>query len=155
MSSSVTAKLYNHSHSSLTFLAHHLIRSNFPQSISALSDNSGTKIKKKIDRPWAPTVCRILDQRALYTFPLIPFFVFWYWSDKEIIMPSVFAVPVFFIVFRECIETSIIVAILLSFLKQTLGGPEHDQKAYKRLVRHVSCPSIQFDAKQFKQEEIF
>jgi len=52
-------------------------------------------------------------------------------------MPNVFAVPVFFIVFRETLETSIIASILLSFLKQTFGGPEHDQVAYKRLVRHV------------------
>ncbi|KAL5116134.1 high-affinity iron permease [Pleosporales sp. CAS-2024a] len=37
---------------------------------------------------------------------------------------NVFAVPVFFICFRECLETSIIVSVLLAFLKQSLG-PEH------------------------------
>lgn len=51
-------------------------------------------------------------------------------------MPNVFAVPVFFICFRECLETSIIVSVLLAFLKQTLG-PEHDPVVYKRLVRQV------------------
>ena len=44
---------------------------------------------------------------------------------------------VFFICFRECLETSIIVSVLLSFLKQTLG-PERDPKTYKKLVRQVS-----------------
>jgi high-affinity iron transporter len=51
-------------------------------------------------------------------------------------MPNVFAVPVFFICFRECLETSIIVSVLLAFLKQTLG-PEHDATVHKRLVRQV------------------
>ncbi|KAK5007787.1 hypothetical protein LTR28_004829 [Elasticomyces elasticus] len=44
-------------------------------------------------------------------------------------MVNVFAVPVFFICFRECLETSIIVSVLLSFLKQTLG-PERDRATY-------------------------
>ncbi|PNS17400.1 Plasma membrane iron permease [Sphaceloma murrayae] len=51
-------------------------------------------------------------------------------------MVNVFAVPVFFICFRECIETSIIVSVLLSFLKQAIG-PQHDPETYKRLVRQV------------------
>lgn len=49
---------------------------------------------------------------------------------------NVFAVPVFFICFRECLETSIIVSVLLAFLKQTLG-PEHDAAVHKKLVRQV------------------
>ncbi|KAH3916801.1 hypothetical protein HBI56_050320 [Parastagonospora nodorum] len=49
---------------------------------------------------------------------------------------NVFAVPVFFICFRECLETSIIVSVLLAFLKQTLG-PETDAAVRKRLVRQV------------------
>ncbi|EAW14722.1 FTR1 family protein [Aspergillus clavatus NRRL 1] len=49
---------------------------------------------------------------------------------------DVFAVPIFFICFRECIETSIVVSVLLSFLKQTLGG-EHDAPTRKRLIRQV------------------
>ncbi|KAH8731691.1 plasma membrane iron permease [Phaeosphaeriaceae sp. PMI808] len=49
---------------------------------------------------------------------------------------NVFAVPVFFICFRECLETSIIVSVLLAFLKQTLG-PEHDAAVRKKLVRQV------------------
>ncbi|KAF2874162.1 putative iron transferase [Massariosphaeria phaeospora] len=51
-------------------------------------------------------------------------------------MPNVFAVPVFFICFRECLETSIIVSVLLAFLKQTLG-PEHDVAIRKKLTRQV------------------
>ena len=45
---------------------------------------------------------------------------------------------VFFICFRECLETSIIVSVLLAFLKQTIG-PEHDAAIYKQLVRQVWC----------------
>jgi high-affinity iron transporter len=44
--------------------------------------------------------------------------------------------PVFFIVFRETLETAIIVSVLLAFLKQTLG-PEMDAVTYKKLVRQV------------------
>ena len=47
-------------------------------------------------------------------------------------MPSVF-----FICLRETLETSIIVSILLTFLKQTLG-PDRDAVTYKKLVRQVS-----------------
>ncbi|KAF3172320.1 hypothetical protein TWF106_004965 [Orbilia oligospora] len=52
-------------------------------------------------------------------------------------MVNVFAVPVFFIVFRESLETAIIAAILLSFLKKTFDTPESDRAAYVRLRRHV------------------
>lgn len=52
---------------------------------------------------------------------------------------DVFSVPVFLIVFRETLETVIIVSILLAFLKQTLSGPERDVKIYKKLVWQVSC----------------
>lgn len=45
-------------------------------------------------------------------------------------------IPVFFICFRECLETSIIVSVLLAFLKQTIG-PERDRVVYKRLVRQI------------------
>jgi high-affinity iron transporter len=51
---------------------------------------------------------------------------------------QVFAVPVFFIVFREALETAIIVSVLLAFLKQTLNGPSRDVVMHKRLVRQVS-----------------
>ncbi|KAJ5104705.1 hypothetical protein NUU61_002052 [Penicillium alfredii] len=51
---------------------------------------------------------------------------------------DVFAVPIFFICFRECLETSIIVSVLLAFLKQTLGA-EGDRQAYKKLVKQVWC----------------
>lgn len=47
---------------------------------------------------------------------------------------------VFFICFRECIETSIVVSVLLAFLKQTLGD-QHDS-VYKKLMRQV-CHNLQ------------
>lgn len=50
---------------------------------------------------------------------------------------NVFAVPVFLVVFRESLEAVIIVSILLAFLKQTLGGPDGDVKAYKKLRKQV------------------
>ncbi|KAL2819590.1 iron permease FTR1/Fip1/EfeU [Aspergillus cavernicola] len=50
----------------------------------------------------------------------------------------VFAVTVFFICFRECLETTVVVSVLLAFLKQTLapnaGG---DAVTYKRLRKQV------------------
>lgn len=52
-------------------------------------------------------------------------------------MTDVFSVPVLFITFREALECVIIVSVLLAFLKQTLGGPECDDKVYKKLVRQV------------------
>lgn len=51
--------------------------------------------------------------------------------------PNVFAVPVFLVVFRETLETVIIVSVLLAFLKQTLDGHDRDVKAYKALRRQV------------------
>ena len=44
---------------------------------------------------------------------------------------------VFFILFRECLETTVVVSVLLAFLKQTLGG-EQDKKTYKKLVKQAS-----------------
>ena len=54
-----------------------------------------------------------------------------------------YEITVFFIVFRETIETSIIVAVLLALIKQTLGG-DHQSTTHTKLVRQVrlSC-SIQ------------
>lgn len=51
---------------------------------------------------------------------------------------NVFAVPVFFVVFRESLETVVIVSVLLAFLKQTLDGPNRDPVVYKKLVKQVS-----------------
>lgn len=51
---------------------------------------------------------------------------------------NVFAVPVFLIVFRETLETAIIVSVLLAFLKQTLDGPDRDVVVYKKLRRQVN-----------------
>ncbi|KAI1093352.1 iron permease FTR1 [Rostrohypoxylon terebratum] len=50
---------------------------------------------------------------------------------------NVFAVPVFLVVFRESLETVIIVSVLLAFLKQTLDGPNRDRTVYKALVKQV------------------
>ncbi|KAK2589803.1 high-affinity iron permease [Conoideocrella luteorostrata] len=50
---------------------------------------------------------------------------------------DVFSVPVFLVVFRETLETVIIVSVLLAFLKQTLDGPDRDVKTYKSLRRQV------------------
>ncbi|KAK3314753.1 putative iron transferase [Apodospora peruviana] len=50
---------------------------------------------------------------------------------------DVFSVPVFLVVFREALETVIIVSVLLAFLKQTLDGPNRDPVVYKKLVRQV------------------
>lgn len=49
---------------------------------------------------------------------------------------DVFAVPIFFIVFRETIETGIVISVLLSFLRQQLG-PEQDPVVYKKLRKQV------------------
>jgi len=57
-------------------------------------------------------------------------------------MPNVFAPQIFFIVFRECLEAVIVVSVLLSFLRQSLGQPDQDQKIYKRLVKQVWMGSI-------------
>lgn len=54
-------------------------------------------------------------------------------------MANIFYVPIFFIVFRETIETSIIVAVLLAFLKQQLGAGL-DAVTYKALRRQVGLP---------------
>lgn len=43
---------------------------------------------------------------------------------------------VFFICFRECLETTVVVSVLLAFLKQSLY--ESDRPTYKRLVKQVS-----------------
>jgi high-affinity Fe2+/Pb2+ permease len=50
---------------------------------------------------------------------------------------NVFAVPVFFVVFRETLETAVIVSVLLAFLKQTLDGPNRDVAVYHKLVKQV------------------
>ncbi|KAJ8114279.1 hypothetical protein OPT61_g3794 [Boeremia exigua] len=51
-------------------------------------------------------------------------------------MSQIFAAQVFFICLRESLETSIIVSVLLSFLKQTLTS-ENDKPVYQKLVRQV------------------
>lgn len=55
-------------------------------------------------------------------------------------MTDVFSLPIFLIVFRETLETVIIVSVLLAFLKQTLDGSNGDARAYKYLRRQVGPP---------------
>lgn len=43
---------------------------------------------------------------------------------------------VFFICFRECLETVIVVSVLLAFVKQSLG-PDQDPLLYKKLRRQI------------------
>jgi high-affinity Fe2+/Pb2+ permease len=64
---------------------------------------------------------------------------------------QVFSVPVFFVVFRETLETVIIVSVLLAFLKQTLDGPNSDKKVYKKLVRQVNPPLSMAPESQLNQ----
>lgn len=57
---------------------------------------------------------------------------------------NVFSVAIFFICFRESLETSVIVSVLLSFLHQTLGNQE-DHATRKRLYKQVcSLPFFSF-----------
>lgn len=51
---------------------------------------------------------------------------------------ELFSVPVFVVVFRETLETAIIVSVLLAFLKQTLDGSQRDAKIYKTLRSQVA-----------------
>ncbi|CAK7563573.1 MAG: high-affinity iron permease [Sporothrix epigloea] len=50
---------------------------------------------------------------------------------------NVFAVQIFFIVFREVLEAVIVLSVLFSFLKQILGGPDQDPVLYKRMRKQV------------------
>ena len=52
---------------------------------------------------------------------------------------NVFSVPVFFVVFRETLETAVIVSVLLAFLKQMLQSTDHT--IYRRLVKEVCIRS--------------
>lgn len=55
-------------------------------------------------------------------------------------MVEVFAVDVFFIVFRETLEASVIISVLLAFIKQGLGKQKEltlDRRLYKKLVWQV------------------
>ena len=63
-------------------------------------------------------------------------------NTSAVTMADLFAVQVFFIIFRECLEAVIIVSVLLSFLKQCLGQPDQDQKVYNRLRRQVWAGSL-------------
>lgn len=51
---------------------------------------------------------------------------------------NVFSVAIFFICFRESLETSVIVSVLLAFLHQSLSG-EEDHQTRKRLNKQVNA----------------
>ncbi|KAI9831831.1 MAG: hypothetical protein M1826_002863 [Phylliscum demangeonii] len=51
-------------------------------------------------------------------------------------MVSVFAVPIFFVLFRETLETAIIVSVLLAFLKHSVD-PQKDAAIFKRMRKQV------------------
>lgn len=67
---------------------------------------------------------------------------------------DVFSVPVFLVVFRETLETVIIVSILLAFLKQTLDGPNADRTTYKKLRRQVNKKPEEDDAQSLEPFEL-
>ncbi|RKF61355.1 Plasma membrane iron permease [Erysiphe neolycopersici] len=50
---------------------------------------------------------------------------------------NIFAVPIFFVVFRETLETAIIVSVLLIFLNKMFDGPTADEKIHKNLIKQV------------------
>ncbi|KUJ12596.1 high-affinity iron transporter [Mollisia scopiformis] len=52
-------------------------------------------------------------------------------------MHKYFALTIFFIVFRECIEAIIIISTLLSLLKQSLGQPGQDRRIHCRIVKQL------------------
>lgn len=52
-------------------------------------------------------------------------------------MPNVFSVEIFFIIFRECLEASVIISVLLSFIRQGVGHAKHDRRLYKKLIWQV------------------
>ncbi|KAM0323901.1 hypothetical protein ACHAQA_008482 [Verticillium albo-atrum] len=51
-------------------------------------------------------------------------------------MEDLFSLPIFFITFRESLETAIIVSVLLAFIKRTLD-PQRDAALYTTMVRQV------------------
>ena len=55
---------------------------------------------------------------------------------------SLFSVPIFLVVFRETLETAIIVSVLLAFLKQTLDRPGQDGKIYNAFRRQVCISQV-------------
>jgi high-affinity iron transporter len=50
---------------------------------------------------------------------------------------QIFSVPVFLVVFRETLEAGVVLSVLLAFLKQTLGGPNGNDRVHKSLVKQV------------------
>lgn len=53
-------------------------------------------------------------------------------------MPELFDVPVFFIIFRETLETAVVISVLLANLQGTFGeGETRDDALYRKLRKQV------------------
>ncbi|KAK9387712.1 iron permease FTR1/Fip1/EfeU [Lipomyces mesembrius] len=52
-------------------------------------------------------------------------------------MVQIFNVSIFFVVLRESLEASVVISVLLAFIKQGVGKSADDPKVYKALVKHV------------------
>lgn len=53
-------------------------------------------------------------------------------------MPELFDVPVFFIIFRETLETAVVISVLLANLQGTFGeGETRDDVLYRKLRKQV------------------
>lgn len=52
-------------------------------------------------------------------------------------MADIFNIQIFFVLFRETLESVVIISILLAFLKQGLAGTSNDPFVYKKLARQV------------------
>lgn len=57
-------------------------------------------------------------------------------------MKNVFSVEIFFIIFRETVEASIIISVILAFLKQGIGRQIKDKALYRRMVIQVWAGAI-------------
>lgn len=52
-------------------------------------------------------------------------------------LANVFSVEIFFILFRETLEASVIISVILAFLKQGLGSDDGDRSLYNRMRLQV------------------
>jgi len=67
-------------------------------------------------------------------------------------LTDLFSVPIFLVVFRETLETAIIVSVLLAFLKQTLRRPGEEQQLHNTFRRQVCAapdPTLRFFTPSF------
>lgn len=57
-------------------------------------------------------------------------------------MANVFSVEIFFICFRESLEASVIISVLLAFAKQSLGGADDNKLLYKKILWQIWIGAI-------------